>query len=491
MKLTLLFVASIFAMVYSSPTLAQNSQIDEVDDLIDRNSTNRRYITSKIFDSLIIRQQQVVGGSAVREGRTLGSNATVSDKGFTINIGSAPLFGHSLWLQGTIKGASENGFVNVFSKDQYQNTLTTGANLIWFFKKGAYNYYPSSRDRLLRQLRTIRQADLSKYISTNVIDDINQVMARDAPLLLRYQVYYAANQVFLLRIRSGISPVERTLLTPADYVILKTHQTNEDAIRKYLPSDWSYLSEVQADAWIMSLASLPTRNHIIQNVTNSLDRKLEAKMLSTYDSMQYNATWSRKPVYWISINYQYNTSKRPFIDTSNAKDAFLGQYLDGYTDLTLAINTLLTNDKAKVYLVAGIGYNNMREFEKLTLKTYEKDSWKVIGTDSFRTVIQNKVYDSLAARRDALVAQVQFSIFWPKQNIGIDMTAKGRYADGINPTYSGTVGIFIPISAGNTTLLLMPQVQLQKLEQQGLNFVRDQMVFGFNLSASIPSYLFK
>jgi|GEM_PF-3324893 len=477
----------LLSLFVSQSLSAQDDDISEVDKLISPKSTG--YVTGRIFDSVILREQKGVGASAVREGRTLGTNTTITDKGFNINIGVSPMFDHRIYLQGAVKASSDNGFVNVFSKDQYQNTLSTGGNLMFFLKRSSFSYKIEERQRLHQRLRTVRARDEARFTSPTTINDPITFVAEKKSLVDTFLKYYYLDSAFIQEVRDGVFAGK--VLSKDQRKSLAKQLKNEEGIKILLPSKWNEMSGQEMDSWIRAnLADDLSSFALITRIRNEDDIFQKKKMLSVYDSLQLHAPWSYKPILWISVNYLYNTTKRPLFDKSKATKGYLGEYVDGYTDLTLALNGLSTTSKAKLYFSGGLTYNNMRPFDKLDLKTFEYSTWENDGIDSFLHVVQSKVYDSIPPRPEALGVQLQGAAYSNVHNIGLDVTIKAKYANGYNPTYGGSIGIFFPIAMGTTTLLLMPQAQLQKLEQKGLNFIRDQVVFGFNLSASVPAFLF-
>jgi hypothetical protein len=166
-RLLLLLVTFFFSITAWSQTPkldTLNKRLSQLDNVL-KAGKGTRYLSPSTFDTIVFRQQVLIGGSALLNTRKIGTSATVEDKSVAISVGSLqfPVRFRSHkgrgFVQANLKGSSEKGFASIFSKDQYQNTLSGGISGFLFTRQPAV-YNGDHKDSLHRQLRLSRNTDL-------------------------------------------------------------------------------------------------------------------------------------------------------------------------------------------------------------------------------------------------------------------------------------------------------------------------------------------
>jgi hypothetical protein len=106
------------------------------------------------------------------------------------------------------------------------------------------------------------------------------------------------------------------------------------------------------------------------------------------------------------------------------------------------------------------------------------------GFEAVQVVKQAELYPTIPGNRTATVVQAQYSLYLNKVHAGLDVLGKGQYAPS-DSRHSLVMSLFVPVLAGETTLLFMPQVKWCTVDKP------HPFSIGFNLAAAIPGFVTK
>ena len=482
--------------------VAARKELEELDKTAD-NPFSQSMLTDRGHGKLVYKDQQAVGGSIIREGRSIGSSATVEESAVTINL-STPIYFKFLALQANVRGSSEDKFVSIFADDKYQKTLSAGGTLLLFWPRTKSIYKEGDRLSLHHSIRKARYENEGGFkgeFSANPAVNKNEWetplapngpdwVSKKAALL---QTFREKREAFL---RTGLNNDSEMIdryyndkLTPGDLsdIDIKAsymaYLQAERDVRDILSPHWSGWKMVNENKFIADSLTEPGLTKYLTIKQKQDTYKKYTRSLATYDTIQLKAPWVRRRLVWATLKASYNNSKQPLFDQSKPDKAYKGTFNDEYGDYQVSLNGLIIRAKSKNYGAIGVGLSNMLDFKKQDLKTYQVLSWQKTGTDSVQIVKQSQAYPTRPKEVTYKTVQLQFATYWTK-TVGIDIAYRGKFAKQYTDKNAASFGVFFPIQAGETTLLFMPQVKWSDEQSTPWSF-------GFNLSASIPGFVTK
>lgn len=511
-----LFISLLCLIPYAGSAQTSTQELDTLDGMINHPSS-KNIFTERAFNKFIYQDQQAIGGSTIREGKVVGSNATVDEKSLTLNVGTDIKYvGRSgFTLQGTLKGQSEEGFVNVFSGGDFSKTLGGGGGILWFLPQSFNFYTEQARERLHSRLRKERNEQEGKRFPDFGLTDTPNKLKWATPVLPVQESVWQAKYIPRLQALAVASrklaaatlayAIDSTAhkLTQAEtkagrweYPAVRkaeaAYQNADSAATILLPANWPYLNGDKRRAWLddrVDAAGIISNNSLttkwLSEQWGGYNEAARQKRLRHYDSLQMKTSWSFRYRQWLSLTALSNVAIQPVFDAGKPTEGYKRDFHDYYFDGKLAYNGLWISPIYKQYVSAGIGLSTMRRFEQGKRRTYQYTSWQANGTDSVQVVKQNSLYPTIPTNPHFSTWQVQYSFYSTQRRFGIDITAQGQYSRSYTARHTLTFGIFVPIQAAGTTLLFMPQVRWANANKP------DPFTLGLNLSASIPGFVTK
>jgi hypothetical protein len=239
-------------------------------------------VTYRALDKIVYQDQRAIGGSAIKEGKVIGSSATVDEKGVTLTIGSN-ILKKRYAIQTILKGSSEEGFVDVFSSGKYQRTLGFGGTGLLFLPNLSNRYTERTRKDLHHQLRQLRREDSTKWDGLYIPSEHYQWEIKYTPIAAAFVAKWDAFQAWLslgttdrnarFYVDSLTSAEEAELAGQATYI---AYLKAETAISILLPKDWDTFDQVEEQRRLRY---------------NEEQRQIR---LTTYDSIQVKSQWTRR-----------------------------------------------------------------------------------------------------------------------------------------------------------------------------------------------------
>lgn len=467
----------------------QVSGMKELDNMLDEHDKSKKYVTARVANSIIYDAQRFVGGTAVKQGKLLGTNATIDDQSLTLNIGSN-IFARRFSVQGTVAGTGESDFLSLFKQGDYQKTVTLGgtANL---FLNGIHGktflfFDTVNQSKFHRRLRSLRNRDRDSL--ENLIPAVRTGVwnTRYAKAVGDFCNFWnnGFNKDILTNLRSKVISLEDY---SANRGAIYQYETLCQQVRQFLPDDWENLSYADATTWVQSnLGNEIQQASRIELIRTISETALQKKRLAVYDSIQLAAPWRMKKVNWFTFSYLKNRDKQSLFTSPSANTLDITSMVEWSSTYRFGFNHLVLYYPHHLRWYYGLtgSLNTQRLFaDQETTTRYAVDShYLVVNRDTVRTISQAKAFDAEAVRPFLLGLKFQGSVFSESLKLGLDATGQWQASRITEPHYVATIGIFLPISAGESTLIVMPQAKYDS---------RTYWTVGFNLSAAIPGFVTK
>ena len=499
-------------------------------------------IRPRNYAAILYKEQVKLSGLAVQQGKTLGTNASIDDKGGTLNLGTpaarlAWLGNARVALQATLKGTAEDGFVKLFSDEKYQKTLSYGGTIIGF-GNGFSSYRERVKKNLHYQLRKLRQQDIEKWHDSLNPDSARHWRKIYAPVIAVFVLRWSIWQKWLQHdnradkfyeqngelgadrddpngrmLYLAYLDAEQQALPILDPNWDEWHQADEAAFVRKLNADTALVTtyvrqldvlaspeklkaemsakEPQTAAALVAKADQLGEKSEYGDILNSsriiANGKERLARLKLYDSLEQHVAWVGKLRAWGSFTVLHSVVKQPIFAAANKSSTYADVLTDEYWQQQVALNILREGDYVNVTASAGVGLNNMLVFNKKDLTTYQTSSWQHTDADSVLVVTQKQLYRTSPSRVRYLSWQLQAALTFNKlfQGAGLTATASGLGSreDNAPGQHTYTLGVFVPVQAQKTTLLVIPQVRWKSTDEP------NPWTFGFSITASIPGFV--
>lgn len=485
MKKALLFILLL------QPHLKAKAQLSVVDSMLNDTSKTRPYVTAPVASRIIYNAQRFVGGTAVKQGKLLGTSATIDEQSLTVNVGTN-ILRSCLALQGNLAGTGKDDFISLFRQGEYQKTITLGGTANWFINgirgKTFLFFEPHTRDSLhtsLRLLRNQNRDSLEDLLATVRTTVWNTRYAKVAEHF--YDFWHDSTHSKLL------SNLRSKVILQEDYEanrrIIQHYDSLCRQMRPFLPLKWDKISYGEAFNWVYeNLGNKVQRDSRIEVVRIQSEKELQKRRSAVYDSIQLAAPWTTKKVNWVTISYLKNRDKQSIFtspDASNLdiidKTQWSSTYRAGFNHLVL--RHFATHNLRWYYGLTGTLSTQRLFASQDPTNRFALDShYLVVHHDTVRTINQAAAFNEEAIRPFLFGMKFQGSVFSENWKVGLDFTGQWQYSKITEPHYVTTIGIFIPVPAGETTLIVMPQAKYDS---------RTFWNVGFSLSAAIPGFVTK
>jgi hypothetical protein len=464
--------------------------LGKVQDMIGPSPSLYQHITGRLYkDTVRLKDLQLMSGTLIAQSKLPGTSAAITEKAITVNAGSR-VFAFSdggtprFSIQGVVTGQAEDGFVNIFKSGAYQRTLGAGASFNWFFfgplgdrRKTFYTPVEESRDSLHRELRE----QVALYLATNSPTAPSTLMAAAYSL----QSLFGPPDNFDFKLLRDAEAVQDSS-TSTDAAVLKRvalrirYQKAIAALQPILPANWVAWSANDANTWVTS--TLCTGGSIDVAKVNALYKTRRYKrFINSLDSIQLaKMRWKHRQLRWLSFKALANTDEQPIYDP--AELMLMSKQHFAFADIRMALNNAHIWQQVRFFHSEGIGFNNQRVFDPDDLLTYQHTTTKNTGPTNTPTAIteESKFYAQAPGLPAYLVLDGQASVFWTKIKVGLDGTVKHKWGGEARKETATTLGVFVPVLAGESAINFMLQTKWSNLTQ---------WTIGFNLAASIPGFL--
>ncbi|MBO0356832.1 hypothetical protein J0X19_02645 [Hymenobacter sp. BT186] len=438
-------------------------------------------------DSVRLKDLQLMSGTLVAQSKLPGVSAAITDKSFTLNMGTNLFRLRSVRrfsVQAVLTGQSEEGFTNIFDDDRYQRTVGAGLafNVFRFGPNTTTTYYwpdSTNRAKLHRQLRQ----ELARYDAARGQSATHNTMLQAGDTLCRL------NEQGVLERAIVITRDYDALLEPADdplspaglrrMALRQTYWKAIDALRPLLPKKWAGMSSSEAVAWIRSHVCVP--DTLTQLAYDWHDKRTADRL----DSIQLkDVEWKQRALVWTSGKILFNNEKQPIYQASET--SLMKEKRFPFVDMRLGLNKGWIRRKTRYFGAVGIGYNNQRTFNPKRQVTYQRVLPQQLdpSTPPVNTVAESKFYPTEPAELHRAVGDAQYSFFWNRWRLGFDATYRIRQDVRFDARtdHRATFGLFVPALVGESAINFMLQGKWDNDEKWRL---------GFNVSASLPGFLTK
>lgn len=478
----------LFVCLCSAPAIGQitdrqkNNQLDAlIGSAFARGQKDTKFITGYVLDSAFTGYRKALSGSQVEAGKLIGSSASITDKGATVNLGIRN-FG-SLYPMITIGGRGKDNFVNLFEKGQYGNTISAGlkANI---FLPGSGFFSPEEANLLHNRLILHKQRKgtfepaggntVTSAYDTRLSYIYNQIQA----LINGHNAYDSAE-------------TDITDLSITSRQRVEEYTVAADTLTKLGLLDEDFLDEenVERLALINALAAKWSSATTGEGPNSQRLRYY----LADAEAMQMKANWNVLSFRWWTIAVNYNVTPYKILDISARDKNYTRTDNDNFWSAAVSYNWLRARpggNQLRFFASPTVTFSGARVYKDEDKLTLERHKPFVIGTDTLvQKDLTTEVYRSVASPRLAAGFELPLIWFWNKRNFGIEIVPKVGINDPKDDNVGLKFGVFIPAGVKDgTPVLIEPIFRLQKLFAGGdTHFWKDHAVIGFNLSVSLPT----
>ncbi|MES1181854.1 MAG: hypothetical protein ABUL44_03575, partial [Flavobacterium sp.] len=419
-----------------------------------------------VLNKLLTENAYALSGTSLKDGKSISSSATIDDKSVTINISIKPAK-YNFFLQPTISGKSEKGFLSIFSDDKYSRTLTGGLNF-QLFTPTWINFTVSDRIKLHNKLR----GELQKFnkAKASEIDYLKKLL--DATRLL----YNKNTELF----NAMENPSENgAYITKNDPDMTSIDEFDEN-IKKLVTLNYFSAAEINK-----------TRGEIYKDLDDSrAEEVLTENFIAQTDNLQYS-TPVKKPLIWLAGGVLYNNAAQSILDL-NAK-SLTKTFYNEYITAKISGNLLWVYPSGRRFYISLNGnFSNTRNFKDKNKKTVNFQSPVMLGnSQGLKLDSSISYFDKVAGRLNTVYFELPMTWYWPKSNWGIDVAIRAGINDPKDNNAGARVGIYVPVGKKDANVILIePLFKVDNLFSSSKNdFFKDNFSFGFNLSVSLPSFL--
>lgn len=455
-------------------TLAQTilqEKRNKLDTLLD--IPNEKLVTRMILDSILTDNMYRISGTNIKEGKSAASAATIDDKSATVNL-SFKLKESMFFIQPTLSASSFNGFVDVFSSDKYNRVFSGGVNVQRFLYSSIISSnYDSTRTRLHNSLRIVRK----KY--RNLVDDVSRTDPWEAARFGLLHLF-RMNETFFQRLSQNLRLSEDDV-------------TSGSAAEEY-HRFYEFAKEL-VEAGILDKEDLKKDPTAIYNKVNGLTSAevndiYWRKMITITDSLQYQIPVT-KFIKWINGGILYNNQPQPMLDSTRPGKtrSFYNQYFSAKVGFNMLFLRMTGNS---FYMFPNISLSNPRNFQDTDKKTANFVSQVTIGGTTVQRVDSTISYfEKKPDRTFAWSLELPFLWYWKSSKLGLDVAVHVGENDPKGDNVGARIGLYMPVGTKDETILSVePLIRIQKLFAKSTDvFFKDNFVFGFNVSVSVPAFL--
>ncbi|ROI03239.1 hypothetical protein EGI16_11775 [Chryseobacterium sp. G0240] len=457
-------------------TLWGQSKKNEISTLLEKNSTpdkNNLY-TPSLLDYFIYKQINTISGTNIKEGKVYSTSATIDEKSITANYSIKT--GKIFYLQPTVSGTAEKGALNIFSDKKYQKTLSGGSNFQWFPFANTIGFSEGTRIKLHNEMRF-------KEFSYNKIDKALRIK-KLSDIINSYKEAYENNdsKAFINKIDEKKEGIYDDITTK-NIEVLKSLNSYKNLLAKYNVIKTKENKE-------------KTYREIYESLNKLDPEDIENYIDDQYTTEQDSLQLSIKPAYsikWISGGIKYNVNPQQVLLDTITSGIKPEKFLNEYLTAKIVFNYLRVrnnNNKDKIYISPSINFSSERNFTSKNQRTVNFGTNTSVGGISTQNIDEKSYYISIPNRANVFYLDIPITYFFTKRNYGIDLGMKLGTNDPEDDNISARIGIYVPLGKDENIVFIEPMLKFQKLFSSGKNeFIKDNLLFGFNIAVSLPQYL--
>lgn len=442
--------------------------------------TGKRYVTTYMFDSIVTETQNKISGVLIKQGKVVGTTASVEDKSVTINHSFAALANGRLSLQLTAGGTADDNFVDIFSEGKYKRTITSGLNFNIFPRYNSGGYFVSEK----RKLWSLLYLQDSCYKARRAY-----AISKKDSLFTLLQTIYNRCSVYLCREKNVALSSQRrvtdSLIINCDSCSLKELVSYFDILNQlsgYFPDHFDSNSCSDNADFLDSLAE-----HRLEWAADLSDQD----NLTVLDSLQRAAPWTRFRYNWLSGSLKLNQKNHPLLDPMANVNLYTRDFHDVFFSASVSYNFMFSDLLKKVihYVSPTLNFDDERGFVDDSLLNLQVQHPLTVNSDTLYAVKSTSFYRQKANRKNNFGLEVPYVFYYPKTGFGLDLAVGTKFSNKLDNLYA-RFGFYIPITVDkDNTVTIEPIVRLNKLNKSSLSFLKDQLSFGFNISVTIPKFL--
>lgn len=442
----------------------------ELFDLINA-SHKKLFVSGSNYDNVVISKFQSLSGTEVKNGKFMGSSASVDAKSITVNLALRPDKESEVYLLPTVTATAKEGVVDLFKDNKYSRTITGGMNFVALTSKNSSNFSARSRNALhvdidgkieafLRKGRNDRITFLKTTLTelNSIFTDSNKISLIKEQLLGTFQT---DGGVALAKVVSVYKKAADTL-------------SKLGVLPKHFP-------EMTLDDQQLILSKLDIQPRLFDVVA--------AEFLDQIDKMQQKAKFLSHSIFWVAGGLKYNQGNFFVAEPMKLVKSVQDEYVSTSFSLTWM---RLTESGHRFYLSPTLNFKNKHNYKTSDLIKAQVVKNYTIGSNVVEQISKElSFYPSVPNRLNNFYLDIPFAYYNVKRNVGLELGIKAGVNDVENDNLSVRLGILIPISSGEKNqLIIEPLFSFQKLNQGVNKLLTEKFVFGVNLSVTIPKTLF-
>ncbi len=453
-----------------------------------KDENTKAIFANYVLDSIIGSYQRALTGYQVEAGKLIGTSATITEKGGTININLLELSGpdkiNTWYLGSTIGLAGDDKFSSVFKKGRYHQTLTAGLTFNYFPALGTTDFAPAQKQLVkagIVHLNQIRSQPLNEQDTTDLLQ-VNATIRYIRQSLATLE----ENLKFAMQIERKTEEELKTLTGGYDVqTIISKGKTSQDTLLalSILPKHFGKLSTQQQKAIVDTcIAHYKDYHKVAKRI-----RKLN--YLAKAETLQMNIPYNAISLQWWTFKVNYNNKPYQIIDYDLPEDNYLRSHNDHFASGSVGYTytRLIRYSRQIQWTLSPITtFSYARQFDEsnqITIARYTP----LTGDTLVRQVLESKGYPEIASSKVAIRTEIPFIFLWSKSNFGFEIALRGGCNDPNKDNYGARLGLYVPVQIKDgTPIWIQPVFQLGKLFEKDIdNFWQDNVSFGFNLSVAL------
>lgn len=428
-----------------------------------------------MLDSLMAIYSKSISGTQVKDGKRTGGSMTITDKGVTANLGLASLWRDRVYSAFSFSGTGDDKFVTVLDKGAYGNTLSGGMVLNIFPKKNSIYY-----DKLKKAIVHERIKGVLSKPYTEAATKQHELMSSAIKGLISYEILMDTFKACIKR-KEEIQPLLAT-----DRVVIDSGM----AARAYLEKQ-GLLSKNYTEKKLSE-----KKEELDRLSTKYMVAYISAEMqIRAAESIQMEADLNVVSFHWLTFKSGYNVSSQPMIRAGDTANFYLGKYNSEYVTASMSYNQTWARRFGKQFqwtISPTVLFSSERQFSKLKMIKISQSIPYTATADSLniKKVRQSEGYETIAGRKLNLSLDLPLILLWGKSNFGVELAIRGGINDPNGDNLGARVGVYIPFEIKEgTPVWIQPVLRMGRLfSESKMDFLKDNLSFGFNLSVSINNF---
>ena len=448
-------------------------KIKEMKDLLSEKSCDKQanLVTPYFFEDTVIRVQNTISGSSIKDGKLAATSASIDEKSVTVNLGFALAPGF-MNAQLNLMGRSEDGFLKIFEGGQYQKTIGIGGTVNIFTRSAKARFYCRNWYQLHNQLA----AQNAKLPLTG--DAATAAQKAYADKLTCFARAYAAQKQQQSRL---VNPASQTA---EDAEALAAYETLLKELAPILPDNFDQLTVAQADEVLKKLTAKDKMDKIARTLH-------ETNWLQSMDAIQSQGRWNSFLLSWFTLKGAWEQQKYDYLNASFASG--VDTYTDNYFTGSVSWNWLWSNKKRgfNLWVSPSVKIATNRDFSGNAMDLVKGQPF-ILNADTFTRITDNRrLYSAIPDGRTGFTLELPVSVYFPKAYCGLDVAMHVGLADSPDQL-GGRIGVYVPVqvSEGNA-VVIEPLIRFRNLNEGSNMAWKDKVLFGFNLSVTIPEFMKK